>query len=486
MLMLFTKLRGSMKGVVILVTAAFIVTMFYGVFGSRTKNNVKVEDAIAKVDGQSISREEFTRNYYNYAQSQEQSQGPIPGDSVLKIKSGMLDQMVDRALLLKAAKDAKTKVDKAVVDKEYDRIKNQFPTKDAFSEALTQNSLTEKSLREMLKESKLLSAFEADKRKTLKVTNADLAKAYEEVKASHILIQFSDTVKAADAKVKAEKALAEVKAGGDFAAIAKKYSDDSGSKAAGGDVGFFGRGKMVPEFEKAAFAMEVGDVSGLVKSKFGYHIIKVTDRKEAKGKDFIKAKKALKKTALDAKYSKWFASFKKKSEVEIIDSEINGYRLANDRKFDEALIAYGKASEADPTNAYIYVNQGKIFMEKKDTKNALVMFEKAAEVNSGDSGIRMVLGNAYKETKQLDKAVIEYKKASELAPNDFYLHFGLLTTFQQMGKQDLAKAEEAQLQKIAKAMEEQRAAQAAQQKQLADEQKAAEEAAKKAAPAKKK
>jgi peptidyl-prolyl cis-trans isomerase D len=100
----------------------------------------------------------------------------------------------------------------------------------------------------------------------------------EQVRASHILLE---TAGKDDAEVKkrAEEILKQVKSGADFAALAKKVSEDKGSAANGGDLDYFGRGRMVPEFEQAAFAMQPGQISDLVKSQFGYHIIKVVDKK---------------------------------------------------------------------------------------------------------------------------------------------------------------------------------------------------------------
>jgi peptidyl-prolyl cis-trans isomerase D len=100
----------------------------------------------------------------------------------------------------------------------------------------------------------------------------------EQIRASHILLETAGK-NDADVKKRAEDILKQVKGGADFAELAKKVSEDKGSKENGGDLDYFGRGRMVPEFEQAAFAMQPGQISDLVKSQFGYHIIKVVDKK---------------------------------------------------------------------------------------------------------------------------------------------------------------------------------------------------------------
>ncbi len=131
--------------------------------------------------------------------------------------------------------------------------------------------------------------------KDIKLDPAEIQKAYEakkstleQAKARHILVAFKGSPAAQpgkkeltkeEAKAKADDLQKKLAAGGDFAALAKAESDDTGSGANGGDLGSFGRGQMVPEFEKVAFEAKIGEVSPVVETQFGYHIIQVQDRK---------------------------------------------------------------------------------------------------------------------------------------------------------------------------------------------------------------
>jgi len=121
----------------------------------------------------------------------------------------------------------------------------------------------------------------------------------EEVKVRHILVKTpapgadgkTDPKAVEAARVKAEDALKKVKSGGNFADLAKKNSDDPGSAAKGGDLGWIGRGRTVPEFEKSAFSLKPGETSGLIQSSYGFHIIQVEDvhRPRVKPLDEVKA-----------------------------------------------------------------------------------------------------------------------------------------------------------------------------------------------------
>jgi len=115
--------------------------------------------------------------------------------------------------------------------------------------------------------------------------NQDKFQQGPRVRASHILIgipQNADAATKQQAKAKADALLKDLKSGKDFAATAKANSQDPGSAPNGGDLGYFEQGQMVPPFEQAAFALKPGEMSEIVESQFGYHIIKVADRQDSR------------------------------------------------------------------------------------------------------------------------------------------------------------------------------------------------------------
>jgi len=141
----------------------------------------------------------------------------------------------------------------------------------------------------------------------------DSYKSEEEVKASHILVATEE---------EAKKAKERIDKGEDFAAVAKAVSTCP-SASRGGDLGFFGKGRMVPEFEKAAYALKEGEVSGPVKTQFGWHIIKMTGRKEAKTKTLDETKAEIEQKLLQEKQQKAYegllASLKSAAKISTSD-----------------------------------------------------------------------------------------------------------------------------------------------------------------------
>jgi peptidyl-prolyl cis-trans isomerase D len=204
-------------------------------------------------------------------------------------------------------RNTKVKFEYAVIT-QADILKGLHPTDEelkAFyerSKATYNNSIPEK------RQIKYVVVDSAKMAAATTVTDQDLQAYYdqhrdeyrvpEQVKVSHILIKTplpapgakEDEKAVADARAKAEGVLKEVKAGGDFAKLAEKYSDDPGSAKSGGELGWIGRGRTVPEFEKAAFSLGKGQTSDLVKSSYGFHIIHVEDKQAAHLKTLAEVK----------------------------------------------------------------------------------------------------------------------------------------------------------------------------------------------------
>ncbi|MGW5981875.1 peptidylprolyl isomerase PrsA [Bacillus mycoides] len=200
----------------------------------------------------------------------------------MKQKAGnqILQGMVMEKVLIK-----NYKVDDKEVDKKFDETKKQVG--DQFDTLLKQQGMKEETFKNTIRAS---LAQEKAIEKT--ITDKELKDNYKpEIKASHILVKDEATAK----KVKEE-----LGQGKPFEELAKQYSEDTGSKEKGGDLGFFGHGKMVKEFEDAASKLKKDEVSEPVKTQFGYHIIKVTDIKEPE-KSFEQSKADIKKELIAKK-----------------------------------------------------------------------------------------------------------------------------------------------------------------------------------------
>lgn len=268
--------------------------------------------AAATVNGTKITEKDLTTrlNLFSYLQG--------PSFDVKAYRSQILDSLIEETLLVQEAEKRGIKPDAATLKQQLDTFHEQLlyqylpsdvmaqatpenpprPTEaqrtaaerqkaDALKKAnITQKDFDDAITRQLTRQTLLESVT-----KDITVADTDVQDYYEEhkadqfttperVRASHILIQVGEDKDYNKILPKAEQVLKEVQQpGADFAALAKKYSDDTGSKESGGDLGEFTKGDMVPEFEQAAFSLKPGTISPLVKTDFGYHIIKVVEHK---------------------------------------------------------------------------------------------------------------------------------------------------------------------------------------------------------------
>jgi peptidyl-prolyl cis-trans isomerase C len=197
-------------------------------------------------------------------------------------KKELLDSMVVREIILEQAK-------KDGIDKDKDVA--------ARLEDLRKRLIVETYLKKKVEKEAQISDAEMKK---FYDENKDKFKAGDQVKASHILVK---------SEKEAEDILAQLKGGAKFDELAKKFSTDT-TAAKGGDLGWFPKGAMVPEFDKVAFGLKEGEMSGIVKTQFGFHIIKVTGKRPAGITPYEEVKEQIKANLLPTKQQEIFTKMK--------------------------------------------------------------------------------------------------------------------------------------------------------------------------------
>ncbi len=257
---------------------------------------VEVKAAPVTVNGQPISEDMIAAevNKRVEAMKKRAPEGqPFPDDQKNRVRMGVIDLLVQQTALNQLAEKHNVSVSDEKVMEEITKIaEQQGKTLDEVQAEISGYGMTMDDLKSQVRPQivmkELADAFQNDEAmaseaKTFYDANPNYFEKPEQVRASHVLIKMDPAAteeEKAAVKAKAEEVLAKAKAGDDFAALAKEYSEDPGSKDKGGEY-TFGRGKMVKPFEDTAFALEVGAVSDLVETQFGYHIIKLSEKMEA-------------------------------------------------------------------------------------------------------------------------------------------------------------------------------------------------------------
>ncbi len=249
----------------------------------------ELPDVVARVNGQPVSKTDFDRLVKNV----EAGRGPIPAEKRDEVLRAVLDQLITYNVLKQEAASRKLAVADTDVDAQLAQMQKQFPTEAEFNKALAARNTTVAQLKADAKIDMAINKMMESEVTGVAATDADVQDFYaknpdkfkqgEQARASHILIKADEkadepTKKAARAKI--DGLLKRAKAGEDFGALAKEHSED-GSAAQGGDLGFFPRGQMVGPFDQAAFALKPGEISEVVVSQFGFHVIKLIEKKDA-------------------------------------------------------------------------------------------------------------------------------------------------------------------------------------------------------------
>ncbi|KAB2330507.1 foldase [Cytobacillus depressus] len=262
---------------------------------------LKQEKSVASVNGEKISE----KHLHELLVSQYGSDG---------VNKLITDKIIEQEM-----KKKKLNVSDEELAEEMADYVDTYGGEEAFQEILNSSgvdlSSIEKNMKTYLATKKLIEpriTITEDEMKDYFEENKDSYGQEEQVQASHILVGDEATAK---------EVIKKLNAGEDFATLAKSYSSDESSSPSGGELGYFGRGEMVQEFEDAAFSLDVGKISDPIKSEYGYHVIKVTDKKAGKAANFDDVKEEIKAAILDSKLESEYASW--------LDEKYKEYEIKN-------------------------------------------------------------------------------------------------------------------------------------------------------------
>ena len=292
----------------------------------------KTPSSVATVNGVPISGSEFDSELDQVKMQYMRKGKEITGPQLNKVKEYILEMLISRELLFHESKQLGIQVDDNNIFDQLMTVKQRFSNETEYKKALGEMNLTEEDLRLRIKKTLAIQELVEGKITQKIKINVQESKAYydahpqnfkqaEEVKASHILIKVdadADSSKKSEARKKIEKIQTRLKNGEDFSTLAKEHSEGP-SSVKGGDLGYFKSGQMVKPFEDAAFDLKIGEVSNIVVTPFGYHLIKVYDKKPEGTIAYKKAKEKiiqyLRQEKSKKEINKYIEKLREKAEI---------------------------------------------------------------------------------------------------------------------------------------------------------------------------
>ncbi len=302
------------------------------------QKNQSQEAKVASVNGVVISQQKFD-SAMRGVEAQFSRTGRSPSTSELaQVKKGVLNNLIAGELLYQESKSQGIKPDPKASDERFEAMKKQFPSEDQFKTWLSSVNLSEATLRTQIERDQAIrQLIETKFAQKITVSDEEIKAYYDnnlnsfkkpaQVRASHILIKVepqAEESQKTEARKKLEMIQGKLKKGEEFDALAKEYSEGP-SSTKGGDLGYFGRKQMVKPFEDAAFALNPGEVSGIVETQFGYHLIKVADKTNETTVSYDEIKDRirdfLKQEKLRKEMGPYIESLRSKAKVEVFVKE---------------------------------------------------------------------------------------------------------------------------------------------------------------------
>ncbi|GIV15871.1 MAG: hypothetical protein KatS3mg022_1306 [Armatimonadota bacterium] len=492
------NIRAGFAKKVQAVSIAFVIVMGLGMVayfgtipmggpssGARSQN-------IALVNGEPIQREQFEEMVHDRARQEAM----LSGDALASVgvRAKVFREQVDQVLIAQAAqregisisdRDLDREIDKLVdqqVKQERERASQGKQITDQQFEMVIRNAMG-KSVAEWREELRrdwqarkpLLRQALLQQKLMDKVANVpnpsdeELKHSYDLLTIRHILVS-TDKRTEEQARKRAEEILQKAHSGADFAKLAKEFSDDPGSKQNGGSLGAIPRSQVealfAPEFAKAVEALQPGQVSDLVKTQFGFHIIRLDSIKPNVPADFEKKKADYAKQYVDnmrnAKWQQYLAQLRRTAKIEMLDPELRAFQALEEWQkqagkpeyaagLARVIEVFEKATQESPSPdamvvlGILYQQQSEMPglaepARKQAREKAITAWHSALQLMESIR-LRFMLADLYRKNKQNDQAIKQYEEIAKLAWDRPDIHAQLKSIYKQMGRQDMVQKE---------------------------------------------
>jgi parvulin-like peptidyl-prolyl isomerase len=450
-------------------------TLYGGNIVNRAENKGG-EYVVAKVNGEEIPTDLYQRSaamlLRQYEQIAQMQQTRVDFNMQHQARGRAFESVVDSYLRAQAAEREGIEVSRGDVRKAIDQwIKDEMAGKmdGATPEEKQQFEQQLRQLRpeDLQRKQLLVEGLEKKLRERYKPTEQDLINSYNEVKVRHVLVKTvgdgaaAPKLSDADAKKKAEELLAKARGGEDFAKLAKENSDDTTTKAAGGDLGWVNNeSQFVIEFKTAALSLKKGEIAGPVKTMFGYHVLKGEDTRSKLPKDFNDPKKKEQYSAqveerlIKERVDQYYTQLKVDAKIEPYDPFIKGFIAENEAngiaqsgnikgyeaKIMEAAMAYEEAAQKNQLESgpALYAKLAQLYNIAKQDDKALSAVNRALE-QSRSAELYVTKGEIYERKKNTPEAVKAYQEAMKVSYDQPWQYTNLQLKFKALKREDLAK-----------------------------------------------
>lgn len=424
--------------------------------GDKAQKGLKAQGVLAAINGKEIDHNYFLRLYNGGVNGYRDPGQKDPLDPKVEayVRYSAVMQTMEFQKYLDTAKKMRVRVSRGEVNQQIEALLNNYGlrSKKELKAALTANGYKYSDFVKDIRSEMIVNKMLQQVKQSVVVTEKDVQDQFKQVKARHILVAVPQGLSASEreqqvkaAREKIALAYDKLMKKADFAAVAKEFSDDPGSAAKGGDLGWFGAGMMVPEFESVAFSLKQNQISKPFETAYGFHIVQVLAT-EQKDVPLDVDEKELQKKLTEQRQQQAIQSLRQNMATqyseEIFSPVIKAYQHKLMGEVDKSMVLYRQIAAQNPQNPLPYLFTAELYEVKNEYAQAEREYKKALLIEKLNPQtktpfVRFYLGKMYAKQKKTALALKELQAAEALVKDDSRMLTRIKDSYDELGAKAL-------------------------------------------------